>query len=183
MRHRAHLIVVTMPTDRSLGTMLSDSNDDVHTLQFAHRGECHRAVQGGDADRIPGFLQDESAGAIGRPSRAATAEFTIGGGPRRVHPRAFLPERVQVTPTTRRLTIAAGGGDPCAGTRRGRPTAWRSPVVRGCPWMSVDARPTKTLDSRPSLRRYLPSERSVGHGAVFVLHGSPHRDPDTDAYS
>jgi hypothetical protein len=60
MRHRAHFIVLTMPTDRSLGTMLSDSNEDVHTLQFALRGECHRAVQGGDADRSPGFLQDGS---------------------------------------------------------------------------------------------------------------------------
>jgi hypothetical protein len=180
MRHRAHFIVLTMPTDRSLGTMLSDSNDDVHTLQFAHRGECHRAVQGGDADRIPGFLQDESAGAIGRPSRAATAEFHD-----RRRPTTSSPTRISA-----RARAGHAYHQAINNCGRGRRPLCRDPkgsshclALPRCPWMSVDARPTKTLDSRPSLRRYLPSERSVGHGAVFVLHGSPHRDPDTDAYS
>jgi hypothetical protein len=180
MHHRAHLIVVTMPTDRSLGTRLSDSNGDVHTLLFAHRGECHRTRSKHDADRGPAVP----------PGRECRSHWSvragpqlpnsmIGGGPRSVHPYTFPPERAQVTSTTRRLTIAGRDGDPVQGPEAVVPL----PGAPRCPWMPVDARSTKALDSSPSLRRYLPSERSVGHGAVFVLHGSPHRDPDTDAYS
>jgi hypothetical protein len=115
-------------------------------------------------------------------SRAAGPQLPnsmVGGGPRSVHPYTFPPERVQVTSTTRRLTIAGRDGGPVQGPEAVVPL----PGAPRCPWMPVDARSTKALDSSPSLRRYLPSERSVGHGAVFVLHGSPHRDPDTDAYS
>ena len=63
---------------------------------------------------------------------------TIGGGPRRVHPRAFPPERVQVTPTTtRRLTIAGRDGDPVQGPEAVVPLPGAPPLsvdARGCPF-------------------------------------------------
>lgn len=76
MRHHAHHNVVTLPTERSLGTMLSDSNDDVHTLLVrTPRGMPSRTFKAAMRTGSQRFLQDENAAAIGRSSRAATAEF------------------------------------------------------------------------------------------------------------